>query len=89
MSDSRVSYDKWHRPMSGYFAAENPINTSKSKQMYSFSKSPRKNPARKTYCAAYYNLGSSVVATALDRKRTPSFGVGARMTKGPAAREAE
>ena len=57
--------------------------------MYSFSKSPRKNLAKRTYCDAYYNLGSSVKATTLDRKRTPSFGIGVRMGKGPAAREAE
>lgn len=56
----------------------NCLNKSASKLTYSFSKSPRKSLAQKAYVDTYYDLPSSVKATEYDRKRTPSFGIGAR-----------
>lgn len=47
--------------------------------MYSFSKSPRPSinvATRRVYCDRYYDLPSSVSMTMMDKKRTPSFGVG-------------
>lgn len=55
------------------FAAENPINRSSSKQMFSFSKSPRKSMAIRHYTDAIYDMPSSVKDTMLNHKKTPSF----------------
>ena len=55
------------------FAAQNPVNRSSSKQMFSFSKSPRKGMFNKVYTDAIYDLPSSVNDTMLNHKKTPSF----------------
>ena len=42
--------------------------------------------SRKTYTDTFYDLPSSVLATDLDRKRTPSFGIGPRNMNSKASK---
>lgn len=73
-----------------YFAATNPVNNSTSKQMYSFSKSPRKSievGMRKIYCDKYYDLPSSVSMSMVDHKKTPGFGIGPKASAHRISRE--
>lgn len=64
------------------FNANNPLNNSSSKQLFSFPKGKRQF-LDKTVVQVndqYYDMKSSCAMTKTDNKKTPSFGVGQRLS---------